>query len=105
MFVFMKILRFAISIFILCSCNNQKPSAYADCKDFNIEWRRVTDRTHILVLRNYHDECFSLYDFVKQADRYIDTLTNNRPVEVIYFCKPVDKIEHFRDSRDFDLLR
>jgi len=103
----MKILVYILATLIFWSCDNYD---VPNCNELTIKQRhfeplgikRPGDSSmfysyvHYLMLNDYDDKCFDQYDFVYAADKYLDTVKTNNPVEVIAFSKPFD----FRPAGD-----
>jgi hypothetical protein len=90
-----------IPIFLFLSCDNQEKNY--TCEDLKIMDREINERVmwhkhdsnvvsvynHVIVLKNYNDDCFFFYNFIHFADKYLDTVSE-KPVDEITFCKPFD---------------
>jgi hypothetical protein len=59
---------------------------------------------HTVMLDIYSDECFTEYDFIHLADKYLDTISNKLPVNGITFVKPFN-FQPVYDSRDAGPIR
>ncbi|MFT3678679.1 MAG: hypothetical protein QM791_00315 [Ferruginibacter sp.] len=56
------------------------------------------------MLDNYNDDCFNDYNFIYIADKYLDSVTTNLPVNGLTFVKPFN-FQPVYDSRDGEPLR
>ncbi|HYF02368.1 MAG TPA: hypothetical protein VEC36_03255 [Patescibacteria group bacterium] len=86
-----------ISISILVSsCRNDEQTQLPECKELSFKPVFLTGYGdsglksfgHYLMLETYDEHCFNRYDFVFLADKYLDTLQTNVPVQAIMFVKP-----------------
>jgi hypothetical protein len=59
---------------------------------------------HYLMLLEYSDACFNDYDFVSVADKYLDSVKNDLPVNGIQFIKPFE-FQPVYDSQDLTPLQ
>ncbi len=59
---------------------------------------------HTLMLDEYHEECFNEYNFIYIADKYLDSVKTNLPVEAITFVKPFN-FKPAYDSGDSDPIK
>lgn len=81
---------------IFASCSGRP-----DCTAPSFADRRITEMSkgtrvsyvHHIRLGNYHNKCFSEYNFMRTIRHYLDTNTIMKPVASVCF--------HFGDSRDW----
>lgn len=59
---------------------------------------------HYLMLDEYSDACFNDYDFVSVADKYLDTVKSDLPVQGVQFIRPFE-FEPVYDSQDLTPLQ
>jgi hypothetical protein len=110
----MKTLKLIVLIVILGSCNSDNVGS-VDKKDCVEPYIRPIyyekgcngDKCgyfHTLMLDTYNDDCFNHYDFIYMADKYLDSVTTNLPVEGITFVRPFDFHPTY-DSEDAGPIR
>src|SRR6478752_10651985 len=51
--------------------------------------------THYLMVKNYEELCFNDYDFVFVADKYLDTVKKNLPVNAVQFTNRFDFLPEY----------
>ena len=60
--------------------------------------------SHNLILQDFNPDLYSENDLIWLADKYLDTVTVNKPIFSITICKPF-KMERHYDSRDIGPVR
>lgn len=95
-------------IFITVRCNSKRDT----CNEPRLKQLHFSEGCngdkcgyyHTVMLDNYYERCFDDYDFIYIADKYLDSVKANLPVNGITFVKPFDFQPHY-DSRDYGPIR
>lgn len=61
--------------------------------------------THYVIMDGYEEECFSNYDFIEMAYKYIDTVKHHIPIKVVSFCSSDKDFDTIPDNQDWGKIR